>query len=116
MKRAAIVVLWTFLLTFTFLFLCCVVAGVASAIVLEGDPAQNKAAIDEASGKWALPMFFGSALAAVAVSTMGLLPGTGRLAVTTGPGAPDDFDFADGDYPRARPIIALPLGTTEDPP
>ena len=89
MKRLACAVLWTFVLTFVFLILSCVVAGVVSPITLKGDPAQNQAAIDEASRKWALPMFFGSALAAVAVSTMGLLPGTRRWpALTTGPGAP----------------------------
>jgi hypothetical protein len=95
-----------------FLFLCCVVAGVASAITLKGDPAQNKAAVDEASRQWAVPMFFGSLVAAVAVSAWGVLPGTRRRpAVATGQGEP-----ADPDFPPARPIVAVPVGPPEDPP
>jgi hypothetical protein len=112
MRRVVFAVLWTFVLTFVFLILCCVVAGVVSAITLQGGPEQNKAVIDEASRKWALPMFFGSLLAALVLSAWGVLPGTRRRpAVTSGPGL-----SADPDFPPARPVIALPVGTPEDPP
>src|SRR5688572_24841548 len=108
MKRAAFALLWTFV----FLMLCCVVAGVVSAITLEGDVAQNQAAIDEASRKWVLPMFFGSMLAAVGLSAMGLLPGTRRRpAVTTDSGEPEYCD-----YPAALPTMVMPFGTPEERP
>src|SRR5262245_23642494 len=126
MKRVAFSVLWTFVFTFVFLILFCIAAGVVSAITLEGDPAQNKAAIDEASGQWAMPIFFGSMLAAVAVSSLGLLPGTRRQPTATkelnepdcdpADCAPADFDPADHDYPAAQPIFAVPIDTLEDLP
>ena len=101
------------MLTFVSLMLCCVVAGVVSAITLKGDLAQNQAAIDKASREWAMPMFCGSLLVAVAVSAWGVLPGTHRRpAVTTRPGVPADCDFRpDCDFPAAQPIIAVPIGS-----
>jgi hypothetical protein len=118
MKRFAFAVVWTLVLTFVFLMLCCVVAGVVSAITLQGDPAENRAAIDQASREWALPIFFGCFVAAVGVSAWGVLPGTRRRpAVSTGPGASADSDYpADFDFPAARPIIAVPIGPLEEEP
>src|SRR5262245_28191271 len=125
MNRVAFKVVWTFVLTFVFLILFCVVAGVVSAVIKQTD-----ASIDETSRQWAMPIFFGCMLAAVAVSTCGLLPGTRRPpAVATGPDAAADYDLPpdrdfpadrdvrpDCDYPPARPTIAVPLGTLDDPP
>ncbi|HZL89676.1 MAG TPA: DUF6585 family protein [Pirellulaceae bacterium] len=112
MKRVGFGVLWTFVLTLVFLILCCVVAGFVSAFTLKGSPAENSSAIDEASAKWALPMFFGSLVAAVGLSACGVLPGTRRRpAIVTGPDV-----LADSYFPPARPTIVLPIGVPEDPP
>jgi Family of unknown function (DUF6585) len=118
MKRFAFAGLWTCVLTFVFLFLCCFVVAVWGVVTLKGDEAQNKAAIDQASRQWALPMFFGSLVAAVAVSAWGVLPGTRRRpAAATGPGGSADSDYpADFDFPAAQPIIAVLVGPLEEEP
>jgi len=122
MKRVAFAAVWTFVLTFVFLFLCCLVAGVVSAVTLKGGAKQNAAAIDQATEKWAMPMFLGSLAAAVIFSSMGLLPGTRRRpAVAAEPGvaedrdSPADRDFrADFESPPSRPIVTVPLSMLDD--
>src|SRR5262245_31040743 len=112
MKRFAIAALWTSVFTFVFLILFCFAAGVMSVIMLEGTEAENHAAIDEASRQWALPIFFGSMLAGVGVSSLGLLPGTRRRpAVATEAG-----ELAESEFPAAQPTIVLPVGALDDPP
>jgi hypothetical protein len=107
MKRVVFAVFWTFV----FLFLSLFCFAFAATIANKGDPSKQPE-VEEAGRKWVGPMFLGSLVAAVALSACRVLPGTRRRrAVTTGPGAQTDFDF-----PPARPTVALPVGTPEDPP
>lgn len=118
MKRFVFASIWTCVLTFVFLILFCLVAGVVSVITLKGNDAQNDAFIAQASAKWAMPIFFGCFVAAVGLSAWGILPGTRRRpAVAGAPGVPEHCDSpADRDYPAARPIIAVPIGPLEEEP
>jgi Family of unknown function (DUF6585) len=118
MKRFVFAVIWTCVLTFVFLILFCLVAGVVSVITLKGNDAQNDAFIAEASAKWAVPIFLGCFVAAVGLSAWGILPGTRRRPAAAGtPGVPEDCDSpADRDFPAARPIIAVPIGPLEEAP
>jgi hypothetical protein len=113
MLRAAIIALWTCLFTFVFLVLLCFVAGIVSTI--EG---HDDAAIEEASAKWALPMFFGSLVSALGLSVSGILPGTRRrpAAPASGRGAAQVDYPLEYDFPPARPIVTVPIGLEEIPP
>ena len=128
MRRTVFVVLWTFV----FFVLCVFALGIVVAVNSKGDPAKYDAAAHEANEKWAVPIFFGSLLAAFALSAWGVLPGVRRrpAAATAAaplsawgvlpstsrqPGATTAVP-ADPDIPRPRPTIVVPVGTPEDPP
>jgi hypothetical protein len=113
MIRAALIVLWTCLLTFVYLVLFLFVAGIYCTITLEGD-----AEMKEASRKVALPLFYCSLVVAIGTSLSGLLPGTRRRpAAPTAAGEAADGDYPlECDFPPARPIITVPIGLEEEPP
>jgi hypothetical protein len=118
MKRFVFAVIWTCVLTIVFLFLSAVGLGVVAAFTLKGDPAKNKAVVEEAARQSIGAMFFGSVVAAVGLSAWGVLPGTRRRpAVAGAPGVPEDCDSpTDRDFPAARPIIAVPICPLEEEP